>query len=483
MKIFFIILSVLPTVVFGQPQFNRDYEVVGQPEGFCTTIYQNGSYFTSGVVFYGSNGKYYLIELNTNGDTLRKKLHGKPTASYYLGSNSLFSDDSNFIFIGKEVDTNGTFPFVSKMNFNFDTIWTSYKWNLPEGDFFDAKKTRDGYVFAGMHDSTTTNFDILIVKCDTSGNLQWKKKIVTNEYEYAYSIDTTLDGGFVIAGWQRNAISWNSSWDIYITKLDSAGSIASGWPKVFGTTDSEAGWVRTLKDGSFAVWGGWESGSGNEKAHLRKLFPNGNTAWIQNFQNPGASAVIDVFTDLVEVENGDLVLTGMFYDSTINNPVGWILRTDSLGNEKWRRKLQKRNEDNYLYSIQQTPDLGFVMSGFVFPDGGSTTQDGWIIKVDSMGCLTPGCWVGMEEFSKDIHEFQIIPNPNNGNFEICAIEKNNKSKALITVSDVYGRAVWHKEMDFLQSCTHVQMPGLSPGLYFICMDDGSLKITQPIIID
>ncbi|MFZ5551621.1 MAG: hypothetical protein ACOZCO_00790 [Bacteroidota bacterium] len=176
MKIFFIILSVLPTIIFGQSQFNRDYEVVGQPEGFCTTIYQNGSYFTSGVVFYGSNGEYFLIEVNTNGDTLRKKLHGKPTTTYYLGSNSLFSDDSNFIFIGKEVDTNGTFPFVSKMNSDFDTIWTSTKWNLPEGDFFDGKKTRNGYIFAGMHDSSTTNFDILIVKCDTAGNLQWKKK-------------------------------------------------------------------------------------------------------------------------------------------------------------------------------------------------------------------------------------------------------------------------------------------------------------------
>ncbi|MFZ5551620.1 MAG: hypothetical protein ACOZCO_00785, partial [Bacteroidota bacterium] len=182
-----------------------------------------------------------------------------------------------------------------------------------------------------------------------------EKKIVTSEYEYAYSIDTTFDGGYIIAGWQNNAVT---NWDIYVTKIDSVGNVQSGWPRIFGTSDSDAGYVCSLKDSNFIVYGGWEGGSSNYKAHLRKLDKYGNTLWIKNFQNAGSSGILDNFSDIIEIENGDLLLVGNFYDSIINNPVGWILRTDSLGNEKWRRKLQKRNEDNYLYSIQQTPDLG-----------------------------------------------------------------------------------------------------------------------------
>lgn len=483
--VFYILFFIFPLEVLAQqPPFNKSYEISGVIDAFGNTIFDNNNYYTCGVISYGTTGKYFLIELDTNGDTIRTKIYGTSNEKYSIAFHSLIKDDSTFIFAGEINDTSGYYPFVSKLNMNFDTIWTSKKWNLENGDFLGGvRKARSGYVFAGMHDSTINNFDILVVKCDTAGNLEWKKKISTPEFEYAYSIDTTIDGGYIIAGWQNNAISWNSSWDIYVTKLDSLGNIQPGWPKIFGTINSEAGWAQTLKDGSYIVWGGWQSGSGNEKAHLRKLLPNGNPAWVKDFQNPGASTIIDVFTDCIETSEGDLVLTGMFYDSTINNPVGWMLRTDSLGNEKWRRKLQNRNNDNYLYSIAQTPDGGFVMSGNVFPDGGSTTQDGWIIKVDSMGCLTPGCAVEVEELKVEGLMLNVYPNPGDGKFlvEILNSKATVRSEMQITVTDIFGRFIFSEEINTTATKFEIDISNSEKGIYLFHLKADGLHYTSKII--
>ena len=42
--------------------------------------------------------------------------------------------------------------------------------------------------------------DYWILKLDESGNIQWEKSLGGSNDEYAYSIQQTTDGGFVVAG-------------------------------------------------------------------------------------------------------------------------------------------------------------------------------------------------------------------------------------------------------------------------------------------
>ena len=69
----------------------------------------------------------------------------------------------------------------------------------------------------------------------------------------------------------------------------------------------------------------------------------------------------------------------------------WIVKTDSLGNKQWDKVLIGANVD-YLYSIQQTTDGGFILgghsdSGIGYDKTQATwgTGDYWIIKTDSLG--------------------------------------------------------------------------------------------------
>jgi len=69
----------------------------------------------------------------------------------------------------------------------------------------------------------------------------------------------------------------------------------------------------------------------------------------------------------------------------------WIVKTDSLGIQQWDKDFGGTNDD-FLFSVQQTADAGFILGGRsasgisgdkTQPTWGS--QDYWIIKTDSFG--------------------------------------------------------------------------------------------------
>jgi len=70
----------------------------------------------------------------------------------------------------------------------------------------------------------------------------------------------------------------------------------------------------------------------------------------------------------------------------------WIIKLDSLGNKLWDKRFGGPDWD-YLISLQQTTDDGFILGGFSSSGiGGDKTQaarggtmDYWIVKVDSTG--------------------------------------------------------------------------------------------------
>ncbi|MDD3630676.1 MAG: hypothetical protein PHF55_06625 [Bacteroidales bacterium] len=43
-------------------------------------------------------------------------------------------------------------------------------------------------------------YDALVVKLNSSGNIEWQKCLGGTDYDYAYSIHQTSDGGFIVAG-------------------------------------------------------------------------------------------------------------------------------------------------------------------------------------------------------------------------------------------------------------------------------------------
>ena len=69
---------------------------------------------------------------------------------------------------------------------------------------------------------------------------------------------------------------------------------------------------------------------------------------------------------MIESENGDYILAGKKVDGS--NTQGWIVSVSQDGNQNWE-KLYGGEDIESFYSIEQTSDKGFILSGETYNNG------------------------------------------------------------------------------------------------------------------
>src|SRR6266496_4959087 len=102
----------------------------------------------------------------------------------------------------------------------------------------DVKQTIDGgYITAGSTFSFGAGAsDIYLVKTDNVGNILWTKTLGGALSDVAYSVQQTLDSGYVIVG-GTTSFGWQSH--ILVLKVNSSGNLQ--WSKTLGVS-SGAEW-------------------------------------------------------------------------------------------------------------------------------------------------------------------------------------------------------------------------------------------------
>ena len=60
----------------------------------------------------------------------------------------------------------------------------------------------EGYIIIGSSwiPDETNDYDMWLIKVDKNGNMMWDKKFNRSESDHGWSIDQTVDGGFIITG-------------------------------------------------------------------------------------------------------------------------------------------------------------------------------------------------------------------------------------------------------------------------------------------
>lgn len=91
-----------------------------------------------------------------------------------------------------------------------------------------------------------------------------------------------------------------------------------------------------------------------------------------------------------QTSDGGLVATGWTQATAGSQPNeepnGYLVKTDDQGNLKWESEFGGADSVNECYSVQQTMDGGYVMTGFVNDTLGSFDKL-LLVKTDSAGCL------------------------------------------------------------------------------------------------
>ena len=166
--------------------------------------------------------------------------------------------------------------------------------------------------------------------------------------------------------------------DVWLLKTNSNGD--SLWSKTFGGNTIDKGYsVQQTTDGGYIITGyTWSFGNGNSDVWLIKTDSQGNEEWEKTFGNSYSNEGYSV----QQTTDGGYIITG-YYVAAGNIEDLWLIKTDPQGNEEWNQTFGG-SEVDWGYSVQQTTDDGYIITGKT-RSFGNGNNDVWLIKTDPQG--------------------------------------------------------------------------------------------------
>jgi hypothetical protein len=272
--------------------------------------------------------------------------------------------------------------------FNGELAWASTKmqdqtFGGPHDDVLSAMvHTSDGgYALLGITNYNSSYKECLLVKTDSSGDMEWNKTIELLNQDYLGNLIQTSDGGYALAGHKDFAIygehysMGGKGHDFWLVKTDAHGTIE--WNRTYGGSahDSASTLVET-SDGGYALAGTAWFGIGN--CWLVKTDEYGIMEWNMTY---GEDEHADWVNSLIETSNGGFALAGRSTTGYFSTVYSWFIKTDVYGNTEWMQKYT----GGKFGSLIETSDGGFALAGDKLVGNGN--YDFWLIKTDASGIM------------------------------------------------------------------------------------------------
>ncbi len=210
---------LVKTDASGDTLWTRSYG--GSESETATSVRQtsDGGYIMAGYV--GNTYPVvdiYVVKTNSTGDTLWTRLYG---GSGDDEATSIQQTSDGGYVIGGLTDSYGAGSYdyyLVRINSTGDTLWTRTYGKITADWSQSMQITADnGYVMAGLGAPDTTNADFYLIRIDSSGDTLWTRYYGDpEEGEEARSVYQTSDGGYILAGLRM--AEGSSDWQIYVVK-------------------------------------------------------------------------------------------------------------------------------------------------------------------------------------------------------------------------------------------------------------------------
>lgn len=359
---------------------------------------------------FSASSDIYLLKVDKMGNYEWQRTYG---GNEIEGACKIkFTNDGNIVMAGHTSSfTSNSYDFyLIKANLLGDTIWTKH-YGGSEWDFANSMDTCSdgGFILAGKTYDTGNEFsDMLIIKVDANGNEQWQKKIGGNKDDVANAIVTVPDGYLICGSSKSNG---NGGSDIYVAKIDLNGNVV--WENYYGDQyDDEGTGIYLSIDNSIMFSGNRTTPiyPNNFNTYIRKIKYDGSIYWA--FPNSTIGTVNTVTNSIIEGFNKRVTTIGSFELNSpgIFDPV--LFLWDSLSNYVNSGTFGGSFED-VGKSVIKTLDYGYAIIGTTnsFTAGLSNI---YFIKTDTLlpSDVNLTVYVGVHEKSILVEaQNQIYPNP------------------------------------------------------------------------
>ena len=490
-------LGLLPAWAWGQG-FNRHYDAYGAhfaqgsygiervAEGWVVFSF---SYEPDTVTPDSILGIFVIVlqQLDPEGNvTLEKRLH-HPEHSIFLGWADCCdstSGDGGYIVGGSSQSFSDVLEArLVRLTSMGDTLWTKSYGGA--GQYWigeQVKQTNDGgFLICGFTDATDLE-DAFALKTDSIGNELWR-----NTYGIAGLQDVFTDiepatDGYVLSG---GTILSETNIDFLVVKIDLTGSAV--WTTRFGSLFKEpTASILALDDGKLLLSGAWASNSvGYETPYVAFIDPsNGDVISSHLYGSPEYGRTIFATKQLPD---SDIIHCGVTYDG--GQEQGLLLRTTSEGDSLWMRtywyydSLVPQGQGRF-WDVLPTVDGGCIASGFTGPPFNpplppNWSQDAWVVKVDSMGCIVPGCdGVGITEQVTNLGgALKLWPNPVHGELHVgISLPQHFKTTGplTLTVTSLAGQVVLRQQVPTSAAGeVALDVSTLAAGVYSLHLSDAT----------
>ncbi len=154
--------------------------------------------------------------------------------------------------------------------------------DLSDDYAYSVQQTADGgYIVAGQsHSFSAGDSDILLLKLDNAGNISWQKIYGGTSEDYPLYIQQTSDSGYIVAG-STNSFG-TGNYDIWLLKINSSGDVT--WQKTYGGSLNDWPYAiqQTADDGYIVAGSTYSSGAGSADIWLLKLNSGGDRDVAKN---------------------------------------------------------------------------------------------------------------------------------------------------------------------------------------------------------
>jgi hypothetical protein len=214
---------LIKTDMYGNEEWNKTYGTAEWDLGNSVQQTSDGGYIIIGATkSYGSgNQDAWLIKTDMYGNEEWNKTYGGTLNDW--GSAVVMTDDGGYLITGdtQSYGSGGYDVWLIKTN-----IYGNEEWNKTYGDSsstdtgYSLKKTSDnGFVITGTKTTFSTGLtDIWLIKTDNDGYMQWNLTLDGGEDDWSYSVDETMDGGYIITGLTNSYGS--GGYDLWLIKVE-----------------------------------------------------------------------------------------------------------------------------------------------------------------------------------------------------------------------------------------------------------------------